>query len=823
MHNFCNNQIKFFFLLLFLSFSSAINAQKPAKTLTNSKEESPNYFEKVYLHLDRHFYSPGDNIWLKAYLVNARSNKLSANSSKNLYVELISPASQLVSREVLRIDYGVSAGDFKLSDTLQSGKYRVRAYTRWMMNFGDDFVFEKEISIVNSTAKKPIRKPVAIPSKNEVRFFPEGGSLVEGIPNVVAFKALGPNGKGCNVTGTIVSSSDNNPITWFQSLNLGMGKFSFIPENGMTYYANCTFNNETIRVPLPKALKKGFTLRINSSDSLMSIFVAANESAFREYKGGKMTLTIQQSGTSRRLISIPINKDLVVSEIPQSYLPAGLLCFILSDSIGRPHCERLVFNEQTQPLKVAIAMDKPAYAPHQQTSLKLKITDLKDQPVRANLSLAVTDAGVIPDPLFNIRSYLTLESEIRGKIEQPMIYFDPANTNRRLQLDLLLLTQGWSDYLWRHLEDSVTNKKYEMEHGLHVAGIVTRKIFEKTIMPDMNITMYMPGIKAMPLRSITSDKMGKFDLDVVDFYGIKSIMLSCTDKKGKQKGYLHLDSLYVRAQNNPFKISRQSENDSLPETETFAKEAMERDQVTRQYKLSDTIRLQEIVVKSSLSQGVKQASFVVTTGDTVFYDLGWYLQTHWAPYNNENVSKRIRPVGNNVPGLYRDRDEANNDGSSTAIRSELQNEMLNIGMDKIEKIEIFRQNRLPRFDSDGGGGTNDLNGRGQSNMLYDHYIIQVYMKPNAFEKKQYNTVNTLVSGYYRSRTFYAPTSAGYDMQGKTDYRTTIHWVPNIITDENGEATVTYNNALVKNKIRIALEGISEKNGPVTKSVEYQIK
>jgi hypothetical protein len=122
-----------------------------------------------------------------------------------------------------------------------------------------------------------------------------------------------------------------------------------------------------------------------------------------------------------------------------------------------------------------------------------------------------------------------------------------------------------------------------------------------------------------------------------------------------------------------------------------------------------------------------------------------------------------------------------------------------------------------------GDGTNGLGGRGQSKMLNDKYIIQVYVKPNAFEKKQYNTMNTLVSGYYRSRTFYAPTNTSYGMEGKTDYRTTIHWIPNIITDENGEATVTYNNALAKNKIRIALEGISEKNGLVTKTVEYQIK
>jgi hypothetical protein len=801
-----------FILLLFLSCGSALFAQKSGNSLLSGKEIGPGYFEKVYLHLDRHFYATGENVWFKAYLVNARSNKLSGNSSKNLYVELISPASQLLYREVLRIDYGVSSGDFKLSDTLPGGKYRIRAYTKWMMNFGDAFVFEKEISIVNPIAKKKIRTLSESPSKNELRFFPEGGSLVEGVENVVAFKACNSSGKGQDITGTIVSSPDNNTITWFQSINLGMGKFSFKPESGKNYYAICTINNDTIRMPLPVALKKGFTLRVNSSDSLMTLFVAANEPAYREFKGRMMMLTIQQSGTSRRLISIPINKALVISKIPLSFLPAGLLRVILSDSVGRPHCERLVFNEQPQSLKVTLVTDQPAYAPHQQTSIKLRITDLQNQPVRANLSLSVTDAGVIPGPLFNIRSYLTLESEIRGRIEQPMIYFDPSNSSRLLQLDLLLLTQGWSDYLWRHLEDSVNTKKHEMERGLSVTGTVTRKYFEKTTLPDMNITMYLPGVRTMPLRSTTSDKTGKFDLDVVDFYGTKSIMLSCTDKKGKQKGYLHLDSLYVRAKHNPFKITKQTENDSLPGDQTYAKESVVRDRVLRKYKLSDTIMLKEIVVKSIPNQGVQKASFVINPGDTIYYDLGWYLQTHWPPFNNERISRQIRPIGKDVLGLFRNRNPGI-DGNLNSIQSELQKDMLNVSIDKIEKIEIYRENTLLDITNIENLGT----------MPKDNYIIQVYVKPNAFEKIQYNSINTIVSGYYRPRTFYAPIITEAGVEGKTDYRTTIHWVPNIVTDENGELSVSYNNSLVKNKISIVFEGITEKNGPVTKLAEYQVK
>ncbi len=811
------NRSFIFFLLLIQLVVASVYGQKPVNVAAKVEEPGLNYFEKVYLHLNSHFYSPGENVWFKAYLVNARNNKMSGNSSKNLYVELISPDSRLLSREVLRIDYGVTAGDFKLSDTLQSGKYRIRAYTRWMMNFADAFTFEKEIAVVNPTTKKLPRKLAETAIKNLVSFFPEGGSLIEGVDNVVAFKAVDTNGKGCDVKGTIASSSGDT-LAWFQSLNLGMGKFSFKPETGKTYFANCVVKDETIRVALPAALKKGFALRINRNDSLLTIYVSANEPAFREFKGRKMTLTVQRSGTARRLFSVPVNKMLVISKIPQSYLPDGLLRIILSDSIGRPHCERLIYNEQPRQLKVTISTDKPVYDPRQQTLVKLRVTDQQNKPVRASLSLSVTDAGVVPNPTFNIESYLNLESEIRGKIEQPMAYFDSTNTNRQLQLDLLLMTQGWSDYLWRHLEDSVMTKKYEMERGLNVGGIVTQKFFEKNVLPDMNITMYLPGVRAMPLRSTTTDSKGKFDLDVVDFYGTKSIMLSCADKKGKQKGYLHLDTLYVRAKYNPFKIIRQTENDSVPETEIYAKESAERDQVVRQYKLTDTIAMKEIIVKAYQQRGVQKAAFTVVPGDTAYYDLGWYLQTHWAPYNNDKISKQIRAAGNNVPGLFRERVDPNIDGSITDIQHELQEDMKNIGMDKIEKIEIFRDNPLPNITDPAA-----LDGNALSKMLDDKYIIQVYVKPNAFEKKQYTSMKTMVGGYYRSRTFYTPLNAGSEIQGKNDFRTAIHWVPNIVTDENGEASVSYFNAMVKNRIHIAVEGITEKNGPVTNSADYQIK
>jgi TonB-dependent SusC/RagA subfamily outer membrane receptor len=107
--------------------------------------------EKVHLHLDKPYYAIGDDIWFKAYVINTQTSKLSAISSA-LYVELINEKDSVKKQLKLPLVSGVTWGDFKLSDSLAEGNYRIRAYTQWMRNAGPDFFFDKTIKIGNSWA-----------------------------------------------------------------------------------------------------------------------------------------------------------------------------------------------------------------------------------------------------------------------------------------------------------------------------------------------------------------------------------------------------------------------------------------------------------------------------------------------------------------------------------------------------------------------------------------------------------------------------------------------------------------------------------------------
>ncbi|MXV17565.1 TonB-dependent receptor plug domain-containing protein [Pedobacter sp. HMF7056] len=137
--------------LSLLTLGFALREDEPLKTLLSRLEKFRVDFpqEKVHLHLDKPYYSIGDTIWFKAYVVDAEKNHITG-LSKILYVDLINDKDSI--KQSLRLPLiagGLGWGDFSLSDSLREGSYRIRAYTTWMRNFGEEYYFDKTISIGN--------------------------------------------------------------------------------------------------------------------------------------------------------------------------------------------------------------------------------------------------------------------------------------------------------------------------------------------------------------------------------------------------------------------------------------------------------------------------------------------------------------------------------------------------------------------------------------------------------------------------------------------------------------------------------------------------
>ena len=145
------------FLTLSILFAALVFGfvvdDEPVKKILDQLEKYRSEYpqEKVHIHLDKPYYAIGDNIWFKAYVVTAEKNQLS-NLSKILYVELINEKDSVKQSVMLNLKAGLASGDFRLTDSLREGNYRIRAFTTWMRNFGNEYYFDKTISIGNSVS-----------------------------------------------------------------------------------------------------------------------------------------------------------------------------------------------------------------------------------------------------------------------------------------------------------------------------------------------------------------------------------------------------------------------------------------------------------------------------------------------------------------------------------------------------------------------------------------------------------------------------------------------------------------------------------------------
>jgi len=104
--------------------------------------------EKLYVQTDKPYYSAGEEIWFKAYLVNETT--LEPNSlSQFVYVELIDKMDSVLYRVKIKKNSTGFAGHIKLKPEISTGTYSLRAYTYWMQNVGNNFFFSKNILIGN--------------------------------------------------------------------------------------------------------------------------------------------------------------------------------------------------------------------------------------------------------------------------------------------------------------------------------------------------------------------------------------------------------------------------------------------------------------------------------------------------------------------------------------------------------------------------------------------------------------------------------------------------------------------------------------------------
>ena len=458
--------------------------------------------EKVYLHLDNNCYYRGEEIWFKAYVVRADNNQYT-DLSRLLYVELVSPDGLLVERQTISIsEDGDGEGSFYLTDSLYSGFYEIRAYTRWMMNFcvtehpsnyrsrqlfysrqmADDFyrlygtvysrvvpVYETPEKMGEYAMKYIVERPKTRLDKElkanlKINFYPEGGHLIAGTKANVAFEAVNELGEQVDITGKVGSKT-------IKTEHEGRGVFTVdVPENGRLeahfHYADKDYN-----IDLPKTEKTGCALSVKTDDDDVTATVTL--------RGVPTDVDYAAVVLSRGQLKVferfrPDSKGHAAVSIDTRELPSGVSDLLIIDNDGRPMADRLFFvnNHELDNGQITLNIPKIDYQPYEAIDLELQVPEGTDQ-----VSVSIRDAAT-DDPTYdtgNIMTELLLSSELKGFIPHPDYYFEADDQQHRHHLDLLLMVQGWRRYNYGDLTDGKP-LRYGPEQCLNVDGNVYNTI-----------------------------------------------------------------------------------------------------------------------------------------------------------------------------------------------------------------------------------------------------------------------------------------------------------------------------------------------------------
>lgn len=745
-----------------------LSAQTDEEWTTTKK---PVLFEKLYFQLDREIYAQGDSIWMKLYHVNGISHQLNANY-RNIYVQLIAENGS-VAREMLLFSMDGQAQGMLSVGNLDPGVYTIRASTKYLENYGEQALFHKKIWITRMTGPTaPVENVREVNNCAEVAFLPEGGNTILNAANALAFKAIDDKGKGVNVSGKIISDAGDTILS-FKSTYKGMGKVIYMPVDGSSYFA-VVDQNPALKIMLPQATAEGVHLNCRDQGDAFRFVFSANMKKegthtfffTASHKGTEATRKIVMEGPTHTLT---LSKDL---------FPVGITKITLSDESMQPFAERLIFVEKEEEEIISLEMNKNKFKQREKVSIQASAFLSEMDSIISPLSVAIVNRNYFDSEgaTQNIKSYLLLDSELKGAIESPASFFVDDKITSAQKLDLLMMVNGWRTYLW---DDVKTLSKAATEEwndaGIEIKGFV-KKLLWKAPLSDAALELSYV-YRNYSLGKTTSNANGRFTFGRVFFQDSTEVMINATTKEGSRNLEIKLDPQFTF---NSVVDAERMKN-TCPEI-NFNRNYDQDNAVRQQNELAfypekGTILLDGIDITAS-----KESAFTRSFGEYM-----WTDKTILVGKEDQSYPYLVDYLMDKIPSFMRD-DSAGFIMKHKPVEFKIDNydfdarEMEVIRMQDIVQIDIldpgFRRTRP------GTLGVVDETG------LIAAYRKDAHKVPvDYFNKK--GRIRPEIRGFHKPVRFYSPTYNSINISDpRPDYRPTLLWDPNLKFD-NEKATIDF--------------------------------
>jgi len=674
--------------------------------------------------------------------------------------------------------------------------------------------------------KKKIIKDISIrPSLQpfSLQFFPEGGYMVNDVSSTIAFKAIGPDGLGRQVTG-VITDNENHVVAQFSSTHLGMGLFKFTPQSGKRYIA--IVNNasgDKVNASLPGAKPNGYVMAVDNTDtSRVVVMLTGNQPADT---AGTLNLIGQANGVVCYATGIKINgSQPIIIKIPKSRFPNGITQFTLFSATGEPISERMAFIRHTEDLlNLQLTADKSSYQPNEKAVISLTANDKLGKPVAASLSATVindTDIHTAEDAEASILSALLLTSDIKGYVEQPGYYFNRINAQTEADLDVLMLTQGYRVLGWKELAAGDINPVYPVEKAMRISGTLKTPAGKPVARGKVRL---LTTVGAPVMLDTVADQNGRFAFSELEYSDSTRVILQATTRNDGSNVVIEVNDPDSRVFIGMPGEQDVAIEDTIPQA--YLQKSKKLYDQNVKYRLNkDSKLLKEVTVnevkperRTANLNGPGHASQVID-GETLITcpNLevcligklnGIVVDVNGTPHSPRN---KLSFIDNDVVAVMIDGVFVLDPSGLSPVQRAPSSPFKDIDPTTVASVEVLMDPAdLAIYGTRAKKGLIIINTRRGD----EHTGSTVQAA---------NLLSYMPKGYAISRKFYEPVYTVPENVQKSDLRTTVCWKSNLFTDEKGNVSFNYFNAGTGN-YRILVEGIDNDGNLGRQVYRYEIK
>ena len=623
----------------------------------------------------------------------------------------------------------------------------------------------------------------------DVKFFPEGGALINIPHQNVAFKAQGADGFSKEIEGFLFNSKGDT-LTNFRSEHNGMGIFTMNPVNNETYYVTVRTNDSiTKRFDLPAIEPKGISIAMSHYKQEIRYEIQKTEATEWPQK-----LFLLAHTRGKLAILQPINPKRTFGKMYDSLFTEGITHFMLIDEQGNALSERLIFVPDHKPNQWQITTDQPTYGKREKVSLQIAAKDSEGNPVEGTFSVSITDRKSIqPDSLAdNILSNLLLTSDLKGYVEDPAFYFLNQDARTLRSIDYLMMTHGWRRHKMENvLRTPSLNFTNYIEKGQTISGRIMG--FFGANVKKGPICVLAP--KYNIIATTETDEKGQFIVNT-SFRDSTTFLVQARTKKG----FAGVDILMDPPQYPVATHKAPYFNGATTFMEDYLMNTRD------QYYMEGGMRVYNLKEVTVTAKRERPSSKSIYTGGINTYTveedrLQGYGQTAFdaasrLPSVTITNGSEIHIRNNSEPAIIVIDDIVYEDASDI---------LKDIQVSDMSSISLLRGADAVILGPRASGGA---------------VVITLKDPRNLPARPAQGIITYTPLGYSESVEFYHPT---YDTPEKknaqrSDFRSTVYWNPELRLDAEGKATIEYYTPDSTAPEDIIIEGV-DKNGKVCRILQ----